>query len=45
MQEDWWDKLTSEQQNEVSQLVNEPDDANTVTQEDYLNMTAKWRMK
>ena len=24
---DWWEELTSEQQNEVSQLINEPDNA------------------
>ena len=42
---DWWDELTSEQQNEVGQLVNEPDDKGIVSQEDYLNMTVRWRMK
>jgi hypothetical protein len=42
---DWWDELTSEQQNEVAQLVNEPDNANIVSESDYLNMTARWRMK
>lgn len=42
---DWWDELTSEQKEEVAQLVNEPDDVNVVGQEDYLNMTARWRMK
>jgi hypothetical protein len=42
---DWWYELTSEQQNEVAQLVNEPDDTNIVSESDYLNMTARWRMK
>lgn len=42
---DWWEELTSEQQTELSQLINEPDDKDVISKEEYLNMTARWRMK
>ena len=42
---DWWEELTSEQQTELSQLINEPDDKDVISNEEYLNMTARWRMK
>lgn len=42
---DWWEELTSVQQTELAKLINEPDDKDVISNEEYLNMTARWRMK
>jgi transcriptional regulator of heat shock response len=42
---DWWDELSEQQQTELNELLNEPDDKDVVTEETYLNLTARWRTK
>jgi len=44
-EKDWWDELTEEQQAELTKLINEPDEKDTLSFEEYLNTTARWRMK
>ena|GEM_PF-6622719 len=41
---DWWDELSEQQQAELTQLLNEPGDKDIVTEEEYLNLTARWRL-
>ncbi|MBX2932190.1 MAG: hypothetical protein KF781_09610 [Chitinophagaceae bacterium] len=42
-QNDWWNELSLEQQTELSNLLNEPDDKDIISEEAYLNLTARWR--
>lgn len=42
---DWWDELSEKQQTELTRLLNEPDDKDIVSNEAYLNLTARWRTK
>ena len=42
---DWWDELTEAQQIELSNLINEPDDKDIVSDEEFLKLTARWRTK
>lgn len=38
---DSWEELTRAQQTELTQLINEPYDKDVISNEEYLNMTAR----
>ncbi|MBS1579717.1 MAG: hypothetical protein JST29_08770 [Bacteroidetes bacterium] len=42
---DWWNDLTPAQQNDIEKLLNEPDDLNTISHNDFLTLTQKWHTK
>ncbi len=44
-EKDWWDELTEEQQTELTKLINEPDEKDTLSHEEYLKTTERWHIK
>lgn len=42
---DWWNDLTSHQQKDIEKLLNESDELNTISHNDFLTLTQKWHTK
>ena len=43
--DDWWNELNATQQLEISQLLNEPNEKDTIQHSAFLKATEKWSMK